>query len=80
VGGLATREAFHAAYEEAGGQLCDPGLLRFWDVFAHVRWAIVTVMELGGFLAGLPNLELASLGRRTAEIEWDLLHLLEREG
>jgi len=80
VGGLATREAFHAAYEQAGGQLCDPGLLRFWDVFAHVRWAIVTVMELGGFLAGLPNLELASLGRRTAEIEWDLLHLLEREG
>jgi hypothetical protein len=52
--------------------------MRFWDVFALTRWAVVTVMELGGFLAGVPNLELASLGRRTAEIEWDLLGLLER--
>ncbi len=77
VGALATREAFHAAYEGAGGRPVEPAALRFWDVFALVRWAVVTVMELGGYLAGTPNIELASLGRRTAEIEWDLLALLE---
>jgi hypothetical protein len=37
-------------------------------------------MEVGGFLAGQHNIELASLGRRTAEIEWDLLNLLEQAG
>lgn len=78
VGGLGTREAFHRAYRQAGGRPVDAGPMRFWDVFALTRWAVVTVMELGGFLAGVPNLELASLGRRTAEIEWDLLGLLDR--
>ncbi len=78
VGGLGSRENFHRAYQQAGGRTIEPGLMRFWDVFSLARWAIVTVMELGGFLAGLPNVELASLGRRTAEIEWDLLSLLEQ--
>jgi aminoglycoside phosphotransferase (APT) family kinase protein len=79
VGGLGTREAFHRAYRQAGGRAVEAGPMAFWDVFALTRWAVVTVMELGGFLAGVPNLELASLGRRTAEIEWDLLGLLERD-
>lgn len=78
VGGLGSREAFHRAYQKAGGRTIEPDLMLFWDVFSLARWAIVTVMELGGFLAGAPNVELASLGRRTAEIEWDLLSLLEQ--
>lgn len=77
VGGLGSREAFHRAYEQAGGRAIEAGLMRFWDVFALVRWAVITIMELGGFLTGLPDIELASLGRRTAEIEWDLLAALE---
>jgi aminoglycoside phosphotransferase (APT) family kinase protein len=79
VGGLAPREAFHRAYEQAGGRAIEPDLMRFWDVFAAVRWAGVTILELAGFLDGVANIELASLGRRTAEIEWDLLTLLQRE-
>lgn len=79
VGGLATREAFHQAYAEAGGRAVEPALMHFWDVYALVRWAVITLMELRGFLEGLPNIELAAMGRRTAEIEWDLLDTLERE-
>ena len=79
VGGVASREAFLRAYERASGSSIDRREMRFWDVFAHVSWAIVTLAELGGFLNGLDNIELASLGRRTVEIEWDLLELLEAE-
>lgn len=80
IGGVGTREAFHRAYERAGGRHIEEEALMYWDIFAHLRWAVVTVMEVGGFLAGEFNIELASLGRRTAEIEWDLLNLLERAG
>jgi aminoglycoside phosphotransferase (APT) family kinase protein len=80
VGGFATREAFAKASQAAGGKAIDPGALAFWDVFATTRWAVVTLLELGAFLAGGRNIELAALGRRTAEIEWDLLRLLERPG
>lgn len=80
IGGVGTREAFHAAYERAGGRKIEREAMVFWDIFVHLRWAVVTVMEVGGFLAGQHNIELASLGRRTAEIEWDLLNLLEQAG
>jgi aminoglycoside phosphotransferase (APT) family kinase protein len=80
IGGVGTRETFHGAYERAGGAKIEPEAMVFWDIYAHVRWAVVTVLELGGFLAGQHNIELASLGRRTAEIEWDLLELLEKAG
>jgi aminoglycoside phosphotransferase (APT) family kinase protein len=77
LGGVGEREAFLQAYEHATGSPIDRGEMRFWDVFAHTTWAIVTLAEVGGFLGGLDHIELASMGRRTAEIEWDLLHLLE---
>ena len=63
-------------YEQAGGRPEAAEPMPFWDVFPPGRWGVVTIMELAGFLGGLPNIELASLGRRTAEVEWDLLGLL----
>lgn len=80
VGGLCSRETFRHAYEAAGGQHVEADRMRYWDVFALVRWGVITLMELRGFLDGAAHIELASLGRRTAEVEWDLLTLLEREG
>ena len=80
AGGLASRDEWLSAYADAGGRLPDAGRWRFWNLFAHLRWAVVTVKEMGGYLGGLRNIELAGLGRRTAEVEWDLLTLLEREG
>ncbi len=79
VGGVGSREAFLQAYEKASGSRIDRLGMRFWDIFAHLRWAVVTLVQVGGFLGGRDNIELASLGRRTVEIEWDLLELLENE-
>lgn len=45
AGGLGSREAFYRAYQEAGGQLPEPDHVRFWEVFAHVRWALIAMQQ-----------------------------------
>jgi len=78
VGGIATREEFFAAYEAASGRPVDPDQVRWWEVFGTFRWGVITLTLAQTFLDGRnPGVEPASIGRRTAETEWDLLNLLE---
>jgi aminoglycoside phosphotransferase (APT) family kinase protein len=78
VGGIGTREELFAAYEGAGGDPVDPARVRFWEVFGNLKWAIICVGQARTHLEGLVrSVELASLGRRTAETEWELLNLIE---
>jgi aminoglycoside phosphotransferase (APT) family kinase protein len=78
VGGIGTREEFWRAYEAAGGFPVEPESLRFWEVFGNLRWGIICIMQAKTYLDGLsPSVELASIGRRTAETEWELLNLME---
>ena len=77
VGGLTDRATFFAAYEQAGGEPVVPAVARWWEVFGNLKWGIICIMQAQTFLNGVPNLELASLGRRTAEMELELLDLME---
>jgi len=77
VGGLCERERFFAAYERAGGTAIDPEVVRWWEIFGNLRWGIMTLMQAQTFLGGVRNVELASLGRRTCEMELELLALME---
>jgi aminoglycoside phosphotransferase (APT) family kinase protein len=78
VGGIGTREALVAAYEGAGGEKVDRAALRFWEVAANFRIAVVWLSQSRTFLDGkVQSVELASLGRRTAESEEELLRLME---
>jgi aminoglycoside phosphotransferase (APT) family kinase protein len=78
VGGLGSREEFFRAYEEAGGFPVDAGRVRFWELFGNLRWGIICISQARTYLEGLsPSVELASIGRRTAETEWELLTLME---
>jgi len=45
AGGLGNRGAFYEAYMAAGGVPPDPGRVRFWEVFAHLRWAIIALQQ-----------------------------------
>ena len=77
VGGIGERDAFFAAYEEAGGAKVDPERVRFWEVFGNLRWGIICLSQTRTYLDGRSNsVELASIGRRTAETEWELLELI----
>lgn len=77
VGGIGQREELLRAYEEAGGAPVDPDALHFWEVCGNFKLALVFIMQSRVFLDGLPSLELASLGRRTAEPEAELLALMD---
>jgi len=78
AGGLTAREDFFAAYENAGGIDVDPAAVRWWEVFGNLKWAIICIMQARTFLDGaVKSVELASLGRRVAEMELELLELTE---
>jgi aminoglycoside phosphotransferase (APT) family kinase protein len=76
--GLGTRNRLRERYTAASGQEVDPADLRFWEVFGNVRWGVICIVQAGVHLSGeQPSLELAAIGRRICEPEWDLLAMLE---
>lgn len=75
VGGFGSYDELIAGYEQAGGAAVDRAVLRWWEMFGVLKWAIVCVMQARRHLAGGErSVELAALGRRVAESEWELLH------
>ncbi|MGH2984070.1 MAG: phosphotransferase family protein [Solirubrobacterales bacterium] len=77
VAGVGELEPFLAAYESAGGRPIEPERLRYWEVFGNVKWAIICARQAHHHLTGVRRShELASLGRRICEPEWDLLELV----
>ncbi|MGV1048426.1 MAG: phosphotransferase family protein [Solirubrobacterales bacterium] len=77
--GLGSRRQLLDAYEAAGGVAIGTEELRFWEALANLRWGVLTLRQLHEHLSGLrPSLELAAIGRRTCEAEWDLLAMVDR--
>ena len=78
VGGIGSREEFLAAYEAAGGARVDAERVRWWEVYGNLRWGIICISQAKTHLDGIVNsMELAAIGRRTAETEWELLQLID---
>jgi aminoglycoside phosphotransferase (APT) family kinase protein len=78
AGGLGSREELLALYSEAGGVEVTLDELRFWETLGALRWGTHTLRQLHEHLSGQrPSLELAAIGRRTSEAEWDLLAMVE---
>jgi aminoglycoside phosphotransferase (APT) family kinase protein len=77
VAGLGSREQLLDAYEAAGGTRPDHDRLRYWEVFGNLKWAAICARQANDHLSGLRRShELASLGRRVCEPEWDMLELI----
>ena len=69
-----TRERLIEAYEAAGGAPIARAELRWWEAYANARWAAVCIVQADRHLSGAErSLELAAIGRRSCEAEWDLL-------
>ena len=78
VAGVGQRDEFFAAYEAAGGREVDPAAVHWWEVFGNLRWGVICIMQASAYLTGMSkSVELAAIGRRTAETEWELLELME---
>ena len=56
-------------------------MLAYWEVLGNFRWAVGCIVQADRHLSGRAvSVELASLGRRTAEMELELLDLIEKAG
>jgi len=78
AGGLGAVEDFVRAYEQAGGGPVDRAALHWWLVLATLRWGVICRVQAERHLSGqTPSVELAAIGRRVCETEWDILDLLE---
>ena len=78
VAGLGDLEEFAAAYEAAGGAPIDRDRVRYWEAFGNVKWAVICARQARDHLDGIRRShELASLGRRVCEPEWDFLQLVQ---
>jgi aminoglycoside phosphotransferase (APT) family kinase protein len=81
AGGLATRNELLRLYRAAGGHDVTAERLRYWEIFGNVKWGIVALCQAGRHLRGdTASVELATLGRVAAEMEWETLHLLADAG
>ena len=77
VAGIGALEPFLAAYEAAGGVAPAAERLRWWEAMGNVKWAVICARQAHDHLDGRRvSHELASLGRRICEPEWDLLELV----
>jgi aminoglycoside phosphotransferase (APT) family kinase protein len=76
AGGIAGRDVFYNAYEQATGRTIDLKQVHYWETMAHVRWAVIALQQAMRHRSGNePSLELALIGRRIAEIEYECLNL-----
>jgi aminoglycoside phosphotransferase (APT) family kinase protein len=77
LGGIAPAEEFLQTYEQLSGRVIDRSALHYWEVLGNLRWAVGCIAQANRHLTGqTASIELASLGRRTAEMELELLDLM----
>ena len=77
VGGLGTRDQLLDGYQRATGDRPTETELRWWEVFGTLKWLVLSRFQAQRHLGGAQrSLELAAIGRRVCESEYDLLDVL----
>ncbi|MGH2341559.1 phosphotransferase family protein [Segnochrobactraceae bacterium EtOH-i3] len=80
AGGIGARSDFYRGYAEVSGRPVDAGIIRYWEVMAHVTWAIVAIQQAERHLSGAEeSLLLALTGHIVPELEWDILKMTETD-
>ncbi len=74
VGGFGTYEDLFRGYERISGRTVDRETVRWWEVFGTVWWGGACMLQAWRHLSGSePSVELAAIGRRVWEQEYDVL-------
>jgi aminoglycoside phosphotransferase (APT) family kinase protein len=77
VGGFGEREDLFSAYASASGAPVEAEVVRWWEVLGTLKWGVMCIAQAFAHLSGtVRSVELAAIGRRVCENEWDLLELL----
>ena len=81
AGGIAPRAPFYRGYERASGRKVDPQAVAYWELMAHLRWAVIALQQGERTISGgESSLELALTGRVTPpELELEILRVTAPE-
>jgi aminoglycoside phosphotransferase (APT) family kinase protein len=78
AGGVGPRDALYAGYAAAGGGPIEDSRVRWWELAAHLRWAVIALDQAARHLSGRePSLELALTAHLVPELEWEILRMTE---
>jgi aminoglycoside phosphotransferase (APT) family kinase protein len=78
VGGVAKAGDFLEEYERQSGRAVDAFALRYWQVMAHIRWAVIALQQRERHRSGVERaLELALTGHLLSDLEQEILALTE---
>ncbi len=81
LGGIADREPFLRAYESASGRTINRAAVDWWELLGNIRWGAICLSQADRHLSGHdPSVELASLGRRSIEMQYEALKMIDRMG
>ncbi len=74
VGGFGSRADLLAGYAEVAGEAPDAGAVAWWEVYGCVHWSVICRVQAERHLGGTErSVEMATLGRRAVEAEYDAL-------
>jgi aminoglycoside phosphotransferase (APT) family kinase protein len=81
VAGVGSYDALLGAYAAAGGGEVTLQELLWWQTAGTVWWGVLCLVQASRHLTGeTRSVELAAIGRRACEQEWDALAMLESIG
>ncbi len=79
LGGIGELEPYLAHYNTLTNQDITLQTLHYWEIMGNCKWAVAALTQAKRHLDNLErSVELAVLGRLSAEMELELLYLLER--
>ena len=79
AGGFARRDDFYRAYEDASGRTVDRAAVHWYEVLGNVRWAAGCIHQGERYLSGEEDdLELIAIPRRSVEMEYEAIRLIEK--
>ena len=78
AGGIGAREDFYRGYEDASGRSLERALVAYWEVMAHVTWAVIALQQAERHVSGQePSLLLALTAHIVPELEYEILTMTE---
>ncbi|MEF2082361.1 phosphotransferase family protein [Pseudomonas aeruginosa] len=80
AGGIGARADFYRGYEAVSGRRIDHKEVQYWEVMAHVNWAVIAIQQAERHCSGEENsLLLALTGHIVPELEWEILNMTEND-
>lgn len=78
AGGIGEREDFYRGYEQESGVSIDRSAVFYWEVMAHLNWAVIAIQQGERHCSGREkSLLLALTAHIVPELEWNILTMTE---